>query len=65
MGEANKSFCFRCGGEPKYQLELTVQLPDGKVEQGPFWPLCYKCFLQIEWTPILRATVKGMETPRG
>ena len=51
-------FCFRCGGEPKYQLELRVR--DQGVS-GPFWPLCTKCFMEIPWERVLRDTVQGME----
>ena len=56
MPTSRKPFCFRCGGEPKYQLTLNKQ-----GESGPFWPLCFQCFLVIPWAEILRAVVEGME----
>ena len=51
-----KPFCFRCRGEPKYQLELNK-----KDWRGPFWPLCAKCILEIPWERVIRATVEGIE----
>ena len=56
-----KPFCFRCGCEPKYQLSLQIKQADGIVSDGPFWPLCYSCFLEIPWGEVLGDTVRGYE----
>ena len=55
-----KPFCFRCGEEPKYQLSLQIKGKEG-IEEGPFWPLCFKCFMKIPWDTVLRPTVQGYE----
>jgi len=59
--ERKTPFCFRCGKEPKYQLSLRIRGEDGVVSDGPFWPLCFKCFMEIPWDTVLRPTVQGYE----
>ena len=58
---ADKPFCFRCGGEPRYQLSLRMQGDDGVWRDGPFWPLCLKCFLWFPWARVLVKTVQAEE----
>ena len=55
-----KPFCFRCGGEPKYQLSLIIKEGE-ETEEGPFWPMCFQCFMEIPWERVLRNTVQGYE----
>lgn len=54
-------FCFRCGGKAKYQLSLRFQGEKGKVEDSAFWPLCFKCFMEIPWESLLRDAVSWHE----
>ena len=57
------TFCFRCGGEPRYQLTLILKpAPDMPMREGPFWPLCYECCMEMPWEQVLRNTVRITES---
>ena len=60
----DKPFCFRCGGEPLYEVSLRHKL-SGKVEDGPFWPLCAVCLRQIPWERVFADTLDVLEERYG
>jgi len=62
--EKGKPFCFRCGQEPVYEVLLRHKL-SGKVEDGPFWPLCGPCMRQIPWERVFAETVDMLEEQYG
>ncbi len=55
------AFCFKCGKDPTYQLELKHK-HNGKIQGGPFWPMCYDCMCSVSWGDILHNTVIGIES---
>ena len=59
---SGKPFCFRCGAQPKYLIEVSYRpSPKAEVKSGPLWPLCFECALEIDWNLVLRPTLKRLE----
>ncbi len=52
----NKPFCFRCGVDAKYQIEIHK-----RREDLVFWPLCATCVAEIPWVELLTNVVSGEE----